>query len=200
LPDPEHQELAQAGVEELVSTRLDPGVDPIVEADRKGTILAIIRMGNKDLREPVPPMGAKIKAMGYQEGAPGEAAAMPPPVPEYGGPTTTPSYISGVTTVPYGMPYTGTPIGLPGPPHIPLGVPAGLQMHTITNHTHYEIPAPVPQMDIHVKQSPGFYYPQPPNTMYIHERVMPGGGHPPGGMQVPGGMPPQEPVESYPHP
>ena len=36
LPDPEFQELAVAGVETLVSTRLDPGVDPIVEADRRG--------------------------------------------------------------------------------------------------------------------------------------------------------------------
>jgi len=41
LPDPEFQELALAGVETLVSTRLDPGVDPIVEADRRGAILAI---------------------------------------------------------------------------------------------------------------------------------------------------------------
>ena len=43
LPDPEFQELALAGVETLVSTRLDPGMDPIVEADRRGAILAIIR-------------------------------------------------------------------------------------------------------------------------------------------------------------
>ena len=50
LPDPEFQELALAGVETLVSTRLDPGVDPIAEADRRGSILAILRMGNKDLR------------------------------------------------------------------------------------------------------------------------------------------------------
>ncbi len=49
LPDPEFQELALAGVETLVSTRLDPGVDPIVEADRRGAILAIVRIGNKDL-------------------------------------------------------------------------------------------------------------------------------------------------------
>lgn len=49
LPDPEFQELALAGVETLVSTRLDPGVDPIAEADRRGSILAILRMGNKDL-------------------------------------------------------------------------------------------------------------------------------------------------------
>ena len=36
LPDPAFQELALAGVETLVSTRLEPGVDPIVEADRRG--------------------------------------------------------------------------------------------------------------------------------------------------------------------
>ena len=52
LPDPEFQELALAGVETLVSTRLDPGIDPIVEADRRGAILAIIRIGNKDLEMP----------------------------------------------------------------------------------------------------------------------------------------------------
>src|SRR5262249_7180673 len=49
LPDPQHQELAIAGVETLVSTRLDPGVDPIAEADRRGTILAIVRLGGIDL-------------------------------------------------------------------------------------------------------------------------------------------------------
>lgn len=51
LPDAEFQELAIAGVETLVSTRLDPGIDPIVEADRRGTILAIVRIGNRDLTE-----------------------------------------------------------------------------------------------------------------------------------------------------
>ena len=51
LPDPEFQELTLSGVETLVSTRLDPGVDPIAEADRRGSILAIVRMGNKDFRE-----------------------------------------------------------------------------------------------------------------------------------------------------
>ena len=39
LPDPEFQELAVAGVETLVSTRLEPGIDPIAEADRRGVIL-----------------------------------------------------------------------------------------------------------------------------------------------------------------
>ncbi len=49
LPDPKYQELAIAGVETLVSTRLEPGVDPILEADKRGTILMIVRLGQIDL-------------------------------------------------------------------------------------------------------------------------------------------------------
>jgi hypothetical protein len=52
LPDPKYQELAIAGVETLVSTRLEPGVDPILEADRRGTILMVIRVGAIDLEMP----------------------------------------------------------------------------------------------------------------------------------------------------
>ena len=52
LPDPQHQELAIPGVETLVSTRLEPGANPTAEADRRGTILAIIRVGNIDLETP----------------------------------------------------------------------------------------------------------------------------------------------------
>ena len=52
LPDPQHQELAIAGVETLVSTRLDPGLDPVAEADRRGTILAVVRCGNMDMESP----------------------------------------------------------------------------------------------------------------------------------------------------
>jgi hypothetical protein len=47
LPDPEFQELAIAGVETLVSTSLDSGVDPVTEADKRGAILAILRLGNR---------------------------------------------------------------------------------------------------------------------------------------------------------
>jgi hypothetical protein len=43
LPDPAFQELPGC-VETLVSTRLDPDVDPIVEAERRGAILAIARL------------------------------------------------------------------------------------------------------------------------------------------------------------
>lgn len=52
LPDPKYQELAISGVETLVSTRLEPGVDPILEADKRGTILLIVRLGAIDLEGP----------------------------------------------------------------------------------------------------------------------------------------------------
>ncbi|MGP0064646.1 MAG: hypothetical protein ACLQGP_13745 [Isosphaeraceae bacterium] len=52
LPDPKFQELAVSGVETLVSTRLEPGIDPILEADKRGTILLIVRLGAIDLEMP----------------------------------------------------------------------------------------------------------------------------------------------------
>jgi hypothetical protein len=151
LPDSEFQELALAGVETLVSTRLDPGVDPIVEADRRGSIMAIIRLGNKDLEVP----GAEGMTAGGGGGMLTDAN---------GG-------VSGVQQAQYGMPITGTGIGLPGPPHIPLGSPAGLTKQTIRNHTFTRIPQPVHQTRIHVKQTPGMSYPRPANTAFIQENA-----------------------------
>ena len=178
LPDPEFQGLALAGVETLVSTRLDPSVDPIVEADRRGSILAIIRLGGKDEQLP----GAKR--------GPGGAARPGGVVPVgyfpggtmrvgYAGPlaSTGPAagfvqgHVSGITTQNYGMPITGTPIGLVGPPHIPLGIPAGLRKHVIKNHTRVNLPKPTRKMTIHVKQSPGISYPKPVSRVNIHERT-----------------------------
>jgi hypothetical protein len=50
LPDRDNQDFATvAGAEELVSTRLEPGADPVAEAQRRGSILAIVRLGNIDL-------------------------------------------------------------------------------------------------------------------------------------------------------
>lgn len=164
LPDAEFQELALAGVETLVSTRLDPGLDPIVEADRRGAILAIIRLGNKDLQVGGEEMIAG--GMGGMGGMPGDycapdgAAAGPPP-----------PFMAGVSAPQYGMPITGTPIGLPGPPHIPNGIPAGLRKHTIRNHTRVHVPGPVEKVGIHVKQTPGISYPRPPHKVHIHEQA-----------------------------
>ena len=133
LPDPQYQELALAGVETLVSTRLDPGVDPIVEADRRGSILAIIRLGNKDLQSGGERRAAdnEVVQAGYWGPIPCEHPQRRSPQPLVSRPLLPPQFIAGVTVPEYGMPYCGTPIGLPGPPHIPLGVPAGLQRHVI---------------------------------------------------------------------
>ena len=194
LPDDEYQEMAQAGIEELVSTRLDPGVDPIVEADRRGSILAIVRIGNKNIDHAM--MGddgarlqrAGIRPAGYygdgedENCAPGEdggpqgmhGGSMPM---AYGMPGMgmMPPNMSGVTTPQYGMPITGTPIGLPGPPHIPLGVPAGLQQHKIVNHTSVNMPRPNKHMRIDVQQRPGYSYPKPVRHIHIEERAEGGG-------------------------
>lgn len=194
LPDPEFQELALAGVETLVSTRLDPGIDPIVEADRRGAILAIVRMGNKDLEVPGMPAdmqgnvipagmngagtagswggGACPPGSEGQRGCPPAAGQLPNVPGPYG---NVPSHLSGVTVPQYGMPITGTPIGLPGPPHIPLGGPAGLKKHVMRNHTPYRMPEPVNKFKIHVRQQPGYSYPAPPTRMRVREQMI----HPP---------------------
>jgi hypothetical protein len=186
LPDPEFQELALAGVETLVSTRLDPGVDPIVEADRRGAILAIVRIGNKDLQVP----GGPVAEDGVMQASYRQSAGGPCPCPTGGGPmgvcpvgggfagngAMPPTYIAGITAPQYGMPMCGTPIGLPGPPHVPLGIPAGLQRHTIQNHTKVHIPIPTERVKIDVKQKPGMSYPEPVNHVRIVEKTNPGAG------------------------
>ena len=219
LPEPDFQELALAGVETLVSTRLDPGLDPIVEADRRGAILAVVRIGNKDMEIPggsaaQPTYGeagpaGNVSPVSYDTAGGGAAVgaglgsiaqasatcdscgggACPPGGclsrlfshsggPEgYYGPNSTPRGGYGPGGLPpglagggqYGMPITGTPIGLPGPPHVPLGVPAGLQQHVMRNWTKQSIPDPVNRLKINVKQQPGLSYPQPPNRAWVVE-------------------------------
>ena len=174
LPDPEFQDLAIAGVETLVSTRLDPGVDPITEADHRGAILGIVRLGNKDLEIPTDINGqGEITQISYQQGI---AAGGPQPMgaPVGGTSMMPPHHISGVTAPQYGMPMCGTPIGLPGPPHVPLGIPAGLRRHTIKNHTFTHIPQPTRNVKIDVRQQPGISYPKPANHAYIVEKTLPG--------------------------
>jgi hypothetical protein len=59
LPDPQFQDVATTGPDEVVSTRLEPGANPIAEAKRRGDILLIVRLGNIDLEAPnTPPMDA----------------------------------------------------------------------------------------------------------------------------------------------
>ncbi len=55
LPDPQFQDLASTGTDEVISSRLEPGVDPIAEAHRRGSILLVVRLGNIDLEAPNTP-------------------------------------------------------------------------------------------------------------------------------------------------
>lgn len=183
LPDPDFQGPALAGIDTLVSTRLDPGIDPIVEADRRGSILAIIRLGDKDVEMPgtagmaggsfAPPIAGLpapfAPAMTDGCGCPDNCNTAPPALP---------GMIAGVNAPQYGMPITGTPIGLPGPPHIPLGHPAGLKRHVIRNHTHMHMPRPVEELKMNVRMQPGFSYPNPVSRVKITEQnIHPGVSH-----------------------
>ena len=159
VPDAEYQELALAGVDTLVSTRLDPGVDPVLEAQRRGAVLAILRIGNKDLEIPGVDPGLAAGAM-FGAG------------PVGGGTGGSEAYVSGLTGPHYGTPSTATPLGIPGPPHIPLGGPAGLQNYTMHNHTARQIPAPTPKVNVHVRQTPGLTYPRPVDRVLIQEQTI----------------------------
>jgi len=204
LPDPKFQELAIAGVETLVSTRLDPGVDPVAEADRRGTVMVVLRVGNMDLEmpsnSPMPPQAGipgGVQQVSFQ-GPDGEKGQHVAPIPvafEQGMPGGIPGPMMmggggmGIGQPPYnpiagapggprwGMPMTSTPIGLPGPPHLPLGGPASLQSHTIRNNTVQELPKPVEHFLIDVKQSPGIRMPAAVNHVEyeeIHPTYSPG--------------------------
>ncbi|MGV3483141.1 MAG: hypothetical protein ACO1RT_01845 [Planctomycetaceae bacterium] len=204
LPDPDYQGPALAGIDTLVSTRLDPGIDPIIEADRRGSILAIVRLGDKDIE-----MAGCTDAMGaagamVAGGVAGLPMAFAPSMTEGCGPCgpngtgclggnglmgigaggngngnpmppNLPGMIAGVTAPSYGMPMSGTPIGLPGPPHIPLGHPASLKKHVIKNHTHMHMPQPVDEVKVGVRLAPGYSYPNPVSRIHVTEQnVHPG--------------------------
>jgi hypothetical protein len=184
LPSAKHQELAIAGVETLVSTRLDPGVDPVAEADRRGTIMAVLRMGNMHLETPEQadagpmPQGVEQASHNVVDGDNGDHV---PPMPIAGagipgsgiphammmgapGRPGQSAYnpIVGLGTAPsWGQPITGTPIGLPGPPHLPYGGPASLKSHTVRNLSKNHIPKPVDHMLIDVRHNPGINLPDP---------------------------------------
>jgi hypothetical protein len=88
LPDPQFQDVATTGgLEEIVSSRLEPGTDPIHEAQRRGSILLVVRMGNILLElentpamdAPSPyacPPGVGLRGPGF-----GPGMAAPPMVP-----------------------------------------------------------------------------------------------------------------------
>jgi hypothetical protein len=119
LPDPNFQDVATTGgLEEIVSSRLEAGTDPIVEAQRRGSILLVIRMGNILLElentpamdAPSPyanrnPMAPPMTGPGFGFGMPG-----PGPMVPYGA-------LNGLNPLlcgPYG-PMVGSAGPVPGP-------------------------------------------------------------------------------------
>src|SRR5262249_20823452 len=127
LPDPHSQSLVTTGPDEVVSSRLEPGVDPIAEACRRGSILLVVRVGNIHLELPHSPAmdapGPHVKApVGMMPNA--LAAGMPGPMSPYGagrGPMLPP----GGPMVP-GGPMAGAPNGpMMVPPGGPMMVPPG---------------------------------------------------------------------------
>ncbi len=75
LPDPQFQDVAITGTGELISTQLEPGVDPIAEECKRGSILAVLRMGNIRLEEKHTP-ALDAPPPGAMQGPPG--GMMPP--------------------------------------------------------------------------------------------------------------------------
>ncbi len=172
LPDPQYQDVAGTGTDEIVSTRLEPGQDPVQEALHRGSILLIIRMGNIDEEAPnTPPLSSPAPAAVPPGGQP----------PLKFGPT-----MPGMMTPPVQVPYWG--MGPKGPlSQSPAAVPPGM-------------PAPgmmPPGMPPPGMMPPGMMPPgmMPPGMMppgMVPPGMMPPGAMPPGhgpqGM-VPPGMP-----------
>lgn len=183
LPDPKFQDLAIADVDVLVSTQLPPGADAVAEADRMGTIMGVLRIGNKDYESSgAAAAAAGIQPVAYQADGT-KVAVNGPPVPvsmmpagsgmlnvpgemivgQHAPPGLPPMHpVAGMGTIPpWGMPRVGTPIGLPGPAHLPLGGSAGLRSVTNRNLTKMDIPKPVPHLLIDAKHEPGYKLPKP---------------------------------------
>ena len=136
-------------------------------------------VGNKDLQAPAASSRGR-SCRGFLSMPRGRSGNPRHPMPmgmAVGGPSTMPMYhLSGVTGPQYGLPMCGTPIGLPGPPSVPMGVPAGLQKHVIKNHTHVHLPKPTEKVKVDVKQVPGISYPKPDDHVRIVERTQSGVG------------------------
>jgi hypothetical protein len=92
LPDPQFQDVAGAGPDEINSARLEPGQDPIQEAMRRGSILLVVRIGNIDQGIPgMPPMsGAAPGGTGVPMIPPGPGVPPLFQVPLFGAPPDRP--------------------------------------------------------------------------------------------------------------
>ncbi len=118
LPDPQFQDLAATGPDEVVSSRLEPGVDPIVEAQRRGCILLVVRLGNIDLEAPnTPAMDAPNPFCPPPAAHPPQMAPGLPPA----GPQMLAPGLPGAPGMPYVPTGRGPANGAPGQPAAPPG-------------------------------------------------------------------------------
>jgi len=131
LPDPQFQDVAGTGIDEIVSTRLEPGADPIQEALRRGSILLIIRMGNVDQEAPnTPPLGAVSPLHPLAPGV-GPHGPHGPGGPHAPGHAVPPGFqVPYIGNRPILPPMPGGPMMPPGGPRSPLTPPPppGLQL------------------------------------------------------------------------
>lgn len=124
LPDPQFQDLAATGPDEVVSTRLEPGVDPIAEACRRGSILLVVRLGNIDLElnnSPAMNAPSPYNCPPKMAGGPGMPGPGMPGMP--GMPMVPPGMAMGPNG-PMMMP-PGMVMGPNGPVMLPPGMPNG---------------------------------------------------------------------------
>ncbi len=127
---PQVSGLAVSGVETLVSTRLEPGVDPILEADKRGTILLILRLGAIDLETPVAQVSGAVVGPPVV-GVPTELApgALPPGATVVAPPAQPTVNLDSAPVS--GVPATPVPAAAPAPapapvaPAVPAPPPAG---------------------------------------------------------------------------
>lgn len=120
LPDAEFHNKVIRNVETIVSTRLDPGVDPIAEADRRGTIIAILRSQTKQSwnKNVAKRKDLRSKDEGLMVARVYQVADLVVPIPGIENPPA-----GNPPSAAWGKPIRGTPNSIPGPPHRPLDSP-----------------------------------------------------------------------------
>ena len=165
LPDPQFQDLATAGgLDEVVSSRLEPGVDPIAEAQRRGSILLIVRLGNIDLEAPNTPA---------MDAPPGGGMRMPvPPQMMQGGPGMG-------RMVPYGTTGAGP---MPSQqimqemPNMQMMPGAPLNLPSVPSIAPKNLPSPIPLPSTSIKEVPGIIKEQTNNeetTIILKKETLP---------------------------
>jgi hypothetical protein len=130
LPDPQHQAPTGPGLAQLVSTQLPGGADPIVEAQKRGCILLVVRLGGIDLEAANSPPLDNPGMFGQPRGVGGAANTLPgtaQPLPQ------------------------GVPAPAPLPPQM---LPPVNPQNPLPGGPQVEAPAPVMPGDFRIPASP----------------------------------------------